>query len=103
MSGSNDDKAKAIAKKIINEYNASINNIIKDNPRPDRAKRYFADTRNHAAQELAKLAKSDKGISAAMRAKIERVASRIKSHDSGKAHGAWWASSGNNDNPSSWI
>lgn len=96
----NDDKAKAIAKEIINGYQSSLRNIPKGIP-IQKARQYAADARTSAADELTKLARG-RGISAGMRARIEAVAKKAKGHSSG--HGSWWANdSGSNDNPSSWI
>jgi hypothetical protein len=97
---SNDDKAKAIAKQIVNDYLRSLRNIPKSVSK-DRAKQYAADARKHTADELAKLAKGP-GISSGMRRRIEGVSNRARGHKSD--HGSWWADdSGPNDNPSSWI
>lgn len=91
----NDDKAKAIAKEIINGYQASLRNIPKGIP-IRKARQYAADARTSAADELTKLARG-RGISPGMRARIEAVAQKAS------GHGSWWADSGSNDNPSSWI
>lgn len=106
MMTSRDDKARAIAKQILGQYNTSISNInnsaSKGETSPRKADGYRADTRNHTAAELEKLAKAP-GLSKEMREKIQRVTDRIKRHKPSTGHGAWWASSGSSDNPSSWI
>jgi O-acetyl-ADP-ribose deacetylase (regulator of RNase III) len=102
---SNDDKAKAIAKSLLNDYQTAVaraaNSVAKGNTSAKRAAQYAVDARRHAADELAKLAKSGK-VSSSMRKKIEDVARKVSGH-TGQGHGSWWSGSGSNDNPSSWI
>lgn len=102
---SNDDKARAVAKKLLADYQIAVsraaNGVSNNKLSTQKAAQYAVDARNHAAEELAKLAKG-KGISSAMRQRIENVTRKVKGH-TGSGHGAWWASSGSSDNPSSWI
>jgi hypothetical protein len=105
---SNDDKAKAIARDIVNKYNISLRNITssvaKGRTSAKEARQYAADARADAAQKLDGLSRGP-GISSDMRKKIKRVADRAKNHDPSGGHGSWWANGDSkpNDNPSSWI
>ncbi len=103
---SNDDAAKAIARKLIADYKISVSRVANAVDRKEikvaKAREYQDNARKHAAQELRKLARGET-VSKSMRKKIEDVANKVQGHDSDVGHGAWWASSGSGDNPSSWI
>lgn len=107
MSG-NDERAKGIARKILNDYQRANNKVARmarDNRiTASQLRGYQQDNRDHAERELKKLSKGH-GVSSEMSKRIEGTARKVKGHKPGESHGAWWAndSGGSSNDPSGWI